>query len=110
MPLALAVARAGCLVAGCCRGPHGEPTPLIEIAAWLALHLWLAGAPRAWVLPIFFGSFGAVRIALAPWRADPPLGEPWPDPRWIAALQVAFAVGLAARAVGRARRDSAAVT
>jgi len=105
LPLALAVARSGCLLANCCRGPHGEPTPWLEIALWLALHASLERAPRAWVSPIFCASFGGARLALAPWRAAPPLGEPWLDPRWVAALWVALGGLFAIRTVARGARD-----
>jgi len=106
LPLALAAARSGCLAAGCCHGPNGEPTPLFEIAAWLGLHTLLLGAARAWVAPLFCTSFGAVRIALAPWRADPPLGEPWLDARWLAAAWVGIGVAFALSAAARRRQDS----
>ena len=37
LPLALAVARLGCLAAGCCHGAAGEPTPVYEAAGLLAI-------------------------------------------------------------------------
>jgi hypothetical protein len=68
LPLALALARLGCLPAGCCRGAAGEPLPLFEAAALAALHPLLArGDPEA-TAERFALAFGAVRLAQAPWR------------------------------------------
>jgi hypothetical protein len=89
LPLALAVARAGCLVAGCCRGPQGEATPLAEIAALVALHVLVRHLPERAVLPAVLAGFGAIRLALEPWRAPPPLGAPALAPAWIAAAWLA---------------------
>jgi Prolipoprotein diacylglyceryl transferase len=91
LPLALAVARMGCLAAGCCYGtptrlpwgvrlggepPAVHPTPVYEIALLVALWLGLRRLPRAWVAPVFLMAFGAIRLVLEPLRAAPPLGPP----------------------------------
>lgn len=82
---ALAVARLGCLFAGCCHGiptsmPWGvpssasalrvHPTPLYEIAAFTVLCLLLSRLPLRWVTPAFLVGFGLVRCAVLPWRAE----------------------------------------
>ena len=76
LPLALAVARLGCLASGCCHGPQGEPVPLWDIAAWVVLHGVLSWVPGPRVVPGFLVGFGAIRLATEPLRAPPPLGEP----------------------------------
>lgn len=91
LPLALAMARVGCVVAGCCHGitsdvawalPLGpdeqmrHPTALYEIAGLLglatAVHLLPAGLTASAVLV----GMGALRLMLEPLRSPPPLGEP----------------------------------
>ena len=68
LPLALALARLGCLPAGCCRGAAGEPLPLFEAIALALLHLFLArGAPEA-AAERFAFAFGGLRLAQTPWR------------------------------------------
>jgi len=110
LPFALAVARLGCLAVGCCHGtptqlPWGiplaeaaaaappallratsvHPTGLYEIAGLLALGLAARRAPRAWVAPAVLAGFGALRLAVEPWRAAPPLGPPLVPPSLLAA-------------------------
>jgi hypothetical protein len=120
LPLAIAVARLGCLAAGCCHGlpsdlpwatrsgPDGvlrHPTPLYEIAGLAVLHLALRIAQRAWMPAAALAGFGAVRLAVSPWRAEPPLGPP-------AVLAAAWvAIGLVWRgAVARESADSGPAT
>jgi len=97
LPLAFAVARAGCLAAGCCRGPSGEPTPLYEIGALLLLHAVVHRSSDRGALPTFCAGFGLVRLAVEPWRAPPPLGEPALPPAWIAAAWIAAALAITTR-------------
>jgi len=112
LPFALAVARLGCLAAGCCHGTptelpwgislaaaelraaHGglfaagpglHPTPLYESAGLLALGLAVRRLPRDWVAPAVLAGFGALRLAVEPWRAPPPLGPPLVPPALLAA-------------------------
>jgi hypothetical protein len=74
LPLPLALARLGCLAAGCCRGTAGEPLPLYEAAALGALHVALARGPSAAAPARFALGFGAIRLAQAPWRPAPNAG------------------------------------
>ena len=90
LPLALAVARLGCVAAGCCHGtpaPWGmHPTPLYEAALFVALHLALRSTGDARAAGTFLTGFGLVRLFVGPWRATPPLGEPRLSPEAIAAF------------------------
>lgn len=91
LPLALAVARLGCLASGCCHGPPASapwgvaldvgpvpvhPTPLYEAAAWVVVFALLRRLPADRVPGAFLASFALVRLVLTPWRAEPPLGPP----------------------------------
>ena len=74
LPLALAMARLGCLAAGCCRGVGGEPLPLVEASALAVLHQVLArGDPEA-VAGRFAFAFGGLRLLESPWRPPVPAG------------------------------------
>lgn len=68
LPLPLAVARLGCLAAGCCRGASGEWLPLYEAAFLVALHGALARGTLAAAPERFAWTFGGLRLAEAPWR------------------------------------------
>jgi hypothetical protein len=91
LPLALAVARLGCLAAGCCQGAR-----LYEIAGFLALHVAVARA-HAPAVPIVLGGIGALRLLLDPLRAAPPLGAPLVPAAAIAAAWMLVAAALAWR-------------
>jgi predicted aspartyl protease len=97
LPLALAVARLGCLAAGCCHGPEGEPTPLYEIGGLLVLHGLVRRLPASWVTPAVLAGFGLIRLATEPLRAIPPLGESVIPAGAIALGWVVFGWGLARR-------------
>ena len=71
LPLALAVARLGCLAAGCCQGAR-----LYEIAGLLALHGAVARGDARFTAPLVLGGLGALRLLVEPLRAAPPLGAP----------------------------------
>lgn len=113
LPLALALARGGCLVAGCCGGirtsllPWGfHPAPVYEAVLLVALHfaVWRLEGARA--VAAFLVGFGAIRLALEPLRAPPPLGEPWIPASWIAGLWLAAGlVGLAVAMDSRSLRS-----
>jgi hypothetical protein len=112
---ALAVARLGCLAAGCCRGiptslpwglrpPGGtvpcHPTPLYDIAGLLLLGAVLARLPERRVPAAFAAGFGALRLALEPFRATPPLGAPALPVAVLAGAWVTLGVGLAWASLG----------
>ncbi len=108
---ALAVARLGCLAADCCVGaPIGvasfrvvrHPVAIYEIVALALLRAGLCRAPERVVVPAFCVAFGAIRLALEPLRAAPPVGPPLLDASWLAAAWLVCGLGLAARR-GRSR-------
>jgi hypothetical protein len=96
---ALAIARLGCLAAGCCGGVASRlpwavdatsgvgrvhPVALYELACWLLLATLLHRLPARRVAPAMLLGFGTTRLLVEPWRAPPPLGEPWIAPESIA--------------------------
>lgn len=90
LPLALALARLGCLFAGCCRGVSGESLPLFEATALAAVHGLLArGEPRA-AAERFAFAFGGLRLVQTPWRPQPPLAGAVPTPELVALGWVAI--------------------
>ncbi len=123
LPLALAVARLGCLVSGCCHGvptrlpwgvsPHGSPlpvhpTPLYEASAWVALFFAVRRLPEARVASVVLIAFGAIRLAVEPLRAAPPLGQPLVPPALVAALWIPVGLALSRwPAIGVSARPSA---
>lgn len=110
LPLALAVARLGCLAAGCCHGVAGEPTPLVEIGGLALLHLVVRRLPAHSVVPAVLVGIGLVRLATEPWRAAPPLGAPIVPPAVVAALWATAGIAWArARALPPLRRSPLAV-
>ena len=109
LPLALAVARLGCLAAGCCLGTPTSapwavaglhPTALYEVAGLLALHGAVSRAEARFAAPLVLGGFGALRLLIDPLRAAPPLGAPLVAPTAIAAVWLALAAALAWRRGG----------
>jgi hypothetical protein len=101
LPLALAVARLGCLAAGCCHGTPTalpwamaglHPTALYEIAGLLALHGVVSRAGARSAAPLVLGGMGALRLLIDPLRAAPPLGAPLVPAAAIAAAWLAIAV------------------
>ena len=121
MPLAFAVARLGCLAVGCCGGvpvarvsmspgvsrhlPVLHPTALYEVAGFILLHTALRRSPDAWVSPAFAFGFGAIRLAIEPLRATPPLGAPAIPAVWLAAVWLAASIPLAGRSLRLRRRS-----
>ena len=104
LPLALAVARLGCLAAGCCLGtPRAapwavaglHPTALYEIAGLLALHGLIWRTEARFAAPVVLGGIGTLRLLIDPLRAAPPLGAPILPPAAIASAWLALAVALA---------------
>jgi hypothetical protein len=88
---AFAVARLGCVFAGCCsgvplagEGGFAPPTALCEALGWGLVSAALARAAPCRVPGLFLAAFGALRLVTEPWRAPPPLGEPVLDPAWLA--------------------------
>jgi hypothetical protein len=89
LPAALAVARVGCLGTGCCTGPEGEPTPLLEIAGWLGLATVVLRIPARRTRPVALAGFGLVRLVTEPLRGAPPLGPATIPPGAIAVAWIA---------------------
>jgi len=109
LPLALAVARLGCLAAGCCQGTPTaapwavaglHPTALYEIMGLLMLHGVVSRAEARFAGPFVLGGIGALRLLIDPLRAAPPLGAPIVPPSAIAAAWLALAIALAWRREG----------
>lgn len=105
LPLAFALARLGCLLAGCCGGLPTElswaiggrhPTPLYEATACAGLHGVLSRLRRGRAA-VALGGIGLARFAVEPWRASPPLGPPAVPPEWLALLWVGIAAWLGHR-------------
>ncbi len=107
LPLALAVARAGCLAAGCCHGPDGEPLPIAEIVGLLALHRTMLRLRGEQVVPCALVGLGVLRLGIEPLRASPIRLEPLLPPEWIAGAWIALGLagGLRIRAL-RARSEA----
>ena len=76
LPLALAVARTGCLPFDCCYEPgwHG----LLEIGALVSLHFTIRRRPDLAALGVCSG-LGVLRLVLEPMRASTPplIFQPW---------------------------------
>jgi len=68
LPLPFALARAGCLAAGCCHGHAGALLPISGAAALCALHRGTQRLSPRWVPAAFLIAFGALRIAESDWR------------------------------------------
>jgi hypothetical protein len=102
LPHALAVARAGCVAAGCCQGTNGEMTPLIEIAGLSMLHRELRRARPQWIVPGFLIGFGSIRLGVEPWRAPSPIPGSLELAVWIALGWVLLGAGMATQLVRRA--------
>jgi hypothetical protein len=106
LPLAIAAARLGCVAAGCCHGTASgvpwaigarHPTALYESAAFALLHLAAARTPRAWAPAATLIGFGAIRLAVEPWRAPPPLGPAAVPPATLAAAWIGVGLAFARR-------------
>lgn len=117
LPLALATARLGCLVAGCCHGPATSlpwgvraagstaavhPTPAYEMLGLVCLSALIARAPERMRAGVFCAGFGALRIVLEPWRTEVSLGAPLVTPALLAMLWVLTGAALCAASVRRA--------
>lgn len=103
LPRAFAVARLGCLAAGCCHGVASadglDPVPVGDIAGLLLLSGLTQRLPEALVAPVTLSGFGALRLALEPLRAPPPLGPPLVAPSVLAIgwIVAGAALGVAVR-------------
>jgi len=118
--LPLAVARLGCLAAGCCLGALSDlpwsiadlagtrrhPAAAYDAAGCAALHLALRRLPGELRAAAALAGLGALRLVTEPLRAPPPLGDPAVDPRWLAALWIGLGAA-AARARARGPRPVA---
>ncbi len=104
LPLGFAVARAGCVVAGCCAGiartwPPGlfvlprVPMAALEIAGWSCCAALLPRVPARLRAPAFCMAFGGLRLLLEPLRASASdtgaVPAPLLAPAWLAAAWLA---------------------
>ncbi len=109
LPLALAMARLGCFVSGCCHGvatdlpwgvrlPGGagavHPTPLYEIAGYVALFGVVRHLPRNYWAGAVLVGLGLIRLAVSPWRTSASLGDPLVSAPWLAALWIPIGIWL----------------
>jgi hypothetical protein len=92
LPLSLAIARLGCLPAGCC----GPPAAIaLDLVGLVVLHGVIRRADPALIASLVAVGMGALRLAAEPLRDVPPLGEP-DLPVWlVAATWVALGAGVA---------------
>jgi membrane protease YdiL (CAAX protease family) len=88
LPLALGVARLGCLPGDCCYASPWNALP--ELVGWVALHV----AARRWpchATPIVLCGFGAIRLLSLPLRGN--VAVDWfVEPAWIAAAWIGAGV------------------
>jgi prolipoprotein diacylglyceryltransferase len=111
LPLALAVARVGCVLRGCCHGfaaspPWGVahpalpapvlPVPLYDVAGLLLLFAVARRLAPEWIAPAVLVGLGLLRLALEPLRAPDP-APPWLPVELVALALVAAGVALALR-------------
>ena len=115
LPLGLAVARLGCLAAGCCRGTPSSapwavgglhPSALYECAGLLVLHTLVSRAAPRQRAPLVLAGIGALRLVCEPLRAAPALGPPLVPPAALAAAWIVLAAPLAWLA---GRRDAGCI-
>lgn len=106
LALGLAVARLGCIVAGCCRGAPTYaffavggryPTRWLEWAGLVGLCLGSRRLPLRLVAPLTLAGYGALRLTLAPLREADPAGPDLLAPAWLAAVWLLFGSGWALR-------------
>jgi hypothetical protein len=104
LPLALAVARLGCLAGGCCLGRPTQvpwavgglhPAALYEVAGLVVVHMAISHAAPRRSAPLALGGIAAVRLIVDPFRAEAPLGAPIVPPSVIAALWLLVALAMA---------------
>lgn len=88
LPLALGVARLGCLPYDCCYASPWNALP--ELSGMLALHVAARRWPRH-TTPIVLCGFGAIRLLSLPLRRDP-IVAPFVDPAWVALAWVGAGV------------------
>jgi len=123
LPLALATARLGCVLAGCCFAtPRGlpwalalgpddalrHPTALYEIAGLLVLTAGVRAAPPQRAAALVLAGLGALRLVVQPFRSPPALGEPLVPASLLAAAWLALGLGLLLRAPRPRAREARA--
>lgn len=100
LPLALAVARAGCWWTGCCRGVDtawgNHPMVLYEIFLMALLYLLLRTIPRQSVGWVFLLGFGSARLVIEPFRISSATLVPveWLAGSWVVVAMI-WAIGSA---------------
>jgi hypothetical protein len=109
LSLALAVAKLGCLAAGCCGGVMvgsglRHPTVVYEGIGYLCLHRACRWGPSRLVPALFLAGFGALRLAVEPLRQSPALGAPTLTAESIASVWILLGLAAAAHSCGKAGR------
>lgn len=106
LALGLAVARLGCISAGCCRGAPTRalwaiggrhPTRWLEWAGLASLCLVTRQLRPGLVAPLTLAGYGALRLALAPMRAADAAGPVLFAPSWVSAAWLLAGAGWALR-------------
>jgi hypothetical protein len=70
LPLPLALARVGCIAAGCCQGRAGILLPIADAAAFCVLHWGARRLSPRWIPAVFLIAFGALRVSESSWRGE----------------------------------------
>jgi hypothetical protein len=88
LPLPLALARVGCIAAGCCQGRVGLLLPIADAAAFCVLHSGARRLSPRWVSAAFLIAFGALRVSESSWRGEAVEASARIAPSRIAALWI----------------------
>ena len=94
---ALAVARLGCVVSGCCGGRVGagglaHPVAIYETVFWIGFGFMVHRVSDTKAAGLGCVALGGIRLALEPLRSEPPLGPPDVDVSGVAALWILLGV------------------
>jgi hypothetical protein len=100
LPLAIATARLGCVVAGCCGGDRYS-TQLIEVFLCTALALATRRLPSRLVASVCLAGLAGSRLLVEPLRGPSPHGMPAIPAEAIAATLLVLGAGALVRTVAR---------